>query len=168
MSSLLPYCIENTIYISKMLGAMVVGTHDGPQKLDAPVCLNNHIWSDYDVAPVLLAGVPLPLASLALVEMHNMADDDVRLLSSGGCYHSSLCEYRAVLVHLAPQDQPGFAQGQARTYLAAGIFAGHDPTRGSGQECFDFFTGWVGSGRVSNFSNSNGSGRVILTRPDPI
>ena len=46
----------------------------------------------------------------------------------------------------------------AVSYIA-GLFTGHDPTRGSGQGGFKISR--VGSGRVKRFSKSRGSGRVM-------
>ena len=57
-------------------------------------------------------------------------------------------------------------RGQRRPKKKTGLFMGHDPTRGMGQEVFKMSR--VGSGRVGSggFSKPHGSGHGTLTRPD--
>ena len=65
---------------------------------------------------------------------------------------------------VCPQHGTAVLKGLPRE---PGLFTGHNPTRGSGQEILKFHrSGRVGSDRGRRFSNSYGSSPAILTRPD--
>ena len=59
-------------------------------------------------------------------------------------------------------------KNRSHWYHHPGLFTGHDPTRGSGQEVLEMSR--VGSGRVQKFSNLTrrvGSGQKVFKSPGP-